>query len=83
MKLRWGICGVGKISNDFVVALSTLPSEEHTVVAVAARSKENAKTFAEKHKIDVACEGYEVLAKDANVGRWNLTVWIGSGNARN
>ena len=68
MKLRWGICTAGMISNDFVLALSLLPPEDHAVVAVAARSEQDAKKFAEKHKIPVAYGGYEALAKDASVG---------------
>lgn len=28
---RWGICSAGKISHDFLVALRTLPAEEHLV----------------------------------------------------
>ena len=54
MALRWGICGAGKISNDFVVALKTLPISEHKVVAVGARSLERAKEFAETHGISRA-----------------------------
>ena len=69
MKLRWGICSAGNISNNFVSALSSLPSEDHEVVAIAARSKEKANKFAEKHQIAVAYEGYEALARDTNVGR--------------
>ncbi|XP_071795022.1 trans-1,2-dihydrobenzene-1,2-diol dehydrogenase-like [Asterias amurensis] len=76
MKLRWGICSAGKICNDFVSALSSLPSEDHTVVAIASRSKEKAETFAEEHKIPVSYEGYEALAQDANVD----IVYIGSLN---
>lgn len=30
--IRWGICSAGKISHDFVVALKTLPPEDHQVV---------------------------------------------------
>ncbi|XP_022091276.1 trans-1,2-dihydrobenzene-1,2-diol dehydrogenase-like [Acanthaster planci] len=74
MKIRWGICTTGKISNDFVLALSLLPTENHEVVAVAARSEGDAKRFADKHKIPTAYGGYEALAKDANVD----TVYIGS-----
>ncbi|MGH0132120.1 UNVERIFIED_CONTAM: hypothetical protein FKN15_048759 [Acipenser sinensis] len=29
MATRWGLCSAGKISHDFVVALKTLPREEH------------------------------------------------------
>ncbi|XP_022109625.1 trans-1,2-dihydrobenzene-1,2-diol dehydrogenase-like [Acanthaster planci] len=76
MKLRWGICSAGNISNDFVVALSTLPAEDHAVVAVAARSKEDASKFAERHGIPVAYGGYEALAEDDNVD----IVYIGAVN---
>ena len=30
-KIRWGIAGCGRISNDFVAALTTLPAGEHEV----------------------------------------------------
>lgn len=30
-ELRWGICGAGLISNDFVTALETLPHHHHKV----------------------------------------------------
>ena len=55
---RWGIASAGKISHDFVNALSTYgPDSGHEVVAVAARSLEAAKEFAEKHNIPKAYEG--------------------------
>ncbi|KAL7870877.1 hypothetical protein SRHO_G00083740 [Serrasalmus rhombeus] len=38
MATRWGICGAGKISHDFSVAMKTLPAGEHQITAVAARS---------------------------------------------
>ncbi|XP_038067014.1 trans-1,2-dihydrobenzene-1,2-diol dehydrogenase-like isoform X2 [Patiria miniata] len=76
MKLRWGICTTGLISNDFVLALSLLPAEDHEVVAVAARSEANAKKFAEKHKIATAYGGYEALAKDSNVDIVYIGSWI-------
>ncbi|XP_038054876.1 trans-1,2-dihydrobenzene-1,2-diol dehydrogenase-like [Patiria miniata] len=76
MKLRWGICSTGRISNDFVLALSLLPAEDHEVVAVAARSEASAKRFAEKHKIATAYEGYEALAKDVNVDIVHIGSWI-------
>lgn len=31
MATRWGICGAGKISHDFCVALRTLSNEDHQV----------------------------------------------------
>ncbi|XP_028999305.1 trans-1,2-dihydrobenzene-1,2-diol dehydrogenase-like [Betta splendens] len=64
MATRWGICGAGKISHDFAVALKTLPAEEHQVVAVAARKLKDAQEFAQRHNIPRAYGGYEELARD-------------------
>lgn len=61
--LRWGIVTAGKISHDFCVALSTLPFDEHQIVAVAARDKEKAEEFAEKHEIPKAFGSYCELAE--------------------
>ena len=67
--LRWGIASAGKISNDFVAALTCLPVENHQVVAVAARAVKDAKTFAENFDIPAYYGGYEKLAGDKNVGK--------------
>uniref|UniRef100_A0A671VNL1 Trans-1,2-dihydrobenzene-1,2-diol dehydrogenase n=1 Tax=Sparus aurata TaxID=8175 RepID=A0A671VNL1_SPAAU len=67
MATRWGICSAGKISNDFTVALKTLPPGDHQVVAVAARKLENAQEFAKKHSIPRAYGGYEALARDPDI----------------
>lgn len=67
--LRWGIASAGRISNDFVAALTCLPSENHQVVAVAARAAKDAKTFAENYDIPAHYGGYELLAGDKNVGK--------------
>ncbi|XP_029000334.1 trans-1,2-dihydrobenzene-1,2-diol dehydrogenase-like isoform X2 [Betta splendens] len=64
MATRWGICGTGRISHDFIVALETLPAKEHQVVAVAARKLEDAREFAKRHNICRAYGGYEELARD-------------------
>ncbi|XP_053692419.1 trans-1,2-dihydrobenzene-1,2-diol dehydrogenase-like [Sabethes cyaneus] len=74
--LRWGIASVGLISHDFVTALATLPKEDHTVVAVAARKLEDAEKFAKKHDIEKFYEGYEALGQDSNVD----VVYIGTIN---
>jgi dihydrodiol dehydrogenase / D-xylose 1-dehydrogenase (NADP) len=66
--LRWGIASAGKISNDFCSALTTLPADDHKVVAVAARSEGSAKDFAELFGIPSFYGGYEKLAADPNVG---------------
>ena len=67
MALRWGICGAGKISHDFVVGVKTRPVNEHGVLAVAARSKESAAVFAERHGIGKSYGSYEDLVQDAEV----------------
>ncbi|TDG47807.1 hypothetical protein AWZ03_005761 [Drosophila navojoa] len=65
--IRWGIASAGKISEDFVIALSTLPASDHQVVAVAARAQERAAEFAKKHGIPTALGSYEELAKSKDV----------------
>ena len=67
MSLRWGICGAGKISHDFVVGVSTRSESEHQVVAVASRSLESAAKFAGVHGIQRYYGSYEDLANDKEV----------------
>lgn len=67
MATRWGICGSGRIAHDFVVAVQTLPESEHRVVAIAARSLDAAKKFAQEHCIPRAYGSYEDLARDETV----------------
>ncbi|XP_076011388.1 trans-1,2-dihydrobenzene-1,2-diol dehydrogenase-like [Genypterus blacodes] len=67
MSIRWGICGAGKISHDFTVALRTLPPEDHQVVAVAARKLEDAQAFAKTHSISRAYGSYDELARDQDI----------------
>ncbi|XP_066265605.1 trans-1,2-dihydrobenzene-1,2-diol dehydrogenase-like isoform X3 [Branchiostoma lanceolatum] len=71
---RWGFVSAGKISNDFKVALDTLPKEEHQVVAVAARSLESAQKFAKTHNIPTAYGSYAELAAQKDID----VVYIGS-----
>ncbi|XP_008403828.1 trans-1,2-dihydrobenzene-1,2-diol dehydrogenase-like isoform X7 [Poecilia reticulata] len=66
MATRWGICGAGKISDDFTVALKTRPTEDHQVVAVACKL-EDAQEFSRKHNISQAYGSYEELARDPDV----------------
>ncbi|KAI8043799.1 hypothetical protein M5D96_005137 [Drosophila gunungcola] len=74
--IRWGIASAGKISEDFVIALSTLPASDHKVQAVAARSLDRAQEFATKHSIPKALGSYEELAKSGDVD----VVYIGTLN---
>ncbi|XP_065514075.1 trans-1,2-dihydrobenzene-1,2-diol dehydrogenase [Caloenas nicobarica] len=64
---RWGICSAGHISHDFVVALRTLPPEEHVAVAVAARDRSRAVSFSRRHRIPRAYGSYRELAQDPAV----------------
>ena len=73
---KWGIFSTGKICHDFVNAMASLPKEDHEVIAVAARSLESAKTFAETHSISRAYGSYEELAKDPDV----QVVYVGAIN---
>lgn len=75
--LHWGIVTVGKISHDFVNALTSLPEGLHTVVAAAARNIDDAKKFCEEHDIP-KYYSYEELAKDKSID----VVYIGAINAK-
>ncbi|KAM4596297.1 trans-1,2-dihydrobenzene-1,2-diol dehydrogenase-like [Fundulus diaphanus] len=67
MATRWGLCGAGKISHDFSVAVKTLPAEDHQIAAIASRSRERAKEFAKNHSIPKVYGSYEELARDPNI----------------
>lgn len=68
MALKWGIAAAGKISHDFVNAMtSTLSEDEHQVVAVAARDLSRAEDFAKRFGIPKAHGSYIELAKDVDV----------------
>uniref|UniRef100_A0A1B0CN82 Trans-1,2-dihydrobenzene-1,2-diol dehydrogenase n=1 Tax=Lutzomyia longipalpis TaxID=7200 RepID=A0A1B0CN82_LUTLO len=67
MALKWGIVATGSIAQDFVIALSTLPEEDHKVVAVGARDKNRAEEFAKTYDIPKAYKGYDAIAKDPDV----------------
>ncbi|XP_074601697.1 trans-1,2-dihydrobenzene-1,2-diol dehydrogenase-like [Brevipalpus obovatus] len=67
MTIKWGILSAGKISHDFTVCLRSLSKEQHQIVAVATRSLEDAKNFANKHGIPNAYGSYQELAEDPNV----------------
>ncbi|XP_061445582.1 trans-1,2-dihydrobenzene-1,2-diol dehydrogenase-like [Rhineura floridana] len=64
---RWGICSAGKISHDFLVALKTLPLENHKVVAIASRELSRAQEYAKIHSIPKAYGSYAELAQDPDV----------------
>jgi len=74
---RWGIIGAGAISHDFCLALRTLPTDEHQLVAVAARDLSSAEQFAAKHQVVRAYNSYATLAGDPDVD----IVYIGTVNS--
>lgn len=76
MALRWGIVSAGLISSDFVSALDTLPSDEHSVVAIAARDIDRAGDFAKKFNIPKAYGTYLELARCPDVE----VVYVGAVN---
>ena len=49
-RLRWGILGAGRISNDFVCALRSTGAH---VAAVAASSLDKAQAFAARHGLSI------------------------------
>lgn len=68
MATKWGILSASKISHDFILALETLSSKDHQVVAIAAKDKSRAKVFADDFGIPTYYGSYEELGKDSNVG---------------
>ncbi|XP_056004582.1 trans-1,2-dihydrobenzene-1,2-diol dehydrogenase-like isoform X2 [Ostrea edulis] len=67
MVLRWGICGAGLISSDFVSSVLAPPSNVHEVVCIGARSMEKAQKFADKFGIKKAYGSYEEVGNDPDV----------------
>ncbi len=64
-KVRWGILATGGIAAAFTADLVDLPDAE--VVAVASRTEESAKAFAERFGIPRAYGGWDALARDEDV----------------
>ena len=64
MKLKWGIIGPGIIAEKFAKALKINGSD---LVAVASRSYDRSKSFAEKYNIPKIYEGYQTLLTDEDV----------------
>ena len=60
-KIRWGIVGPGVIANKFAQAIRNTDCAE--LCAVASRTGENGRAFAEKYNIEKVFVGYEEMAK--------------------
>ncbi|MFI8531935.1 Gfo/Idh/MocA family protein [Streptomyces aquilus] len=63
--VRWGILATGGIAAAFTADLVDLPDAE--VVAVASRSEESARAFAERFGIERAYGHWGALAEDADI----------------
>lgn len=64
-EIRWGIVSTGRIANSFVIDCATVPNTK--VSAVAARSRNSAQAFADRHGIETAYEGYQALFDDESI----------------
>lgn len=74
--LNWGIASAGIISGDFCMALLSLESKYHKLVAVSARNINDAKKFAEKFNMPYHYDSYDRMmeSKEINI------VYVGSVN---
>lgn len=66
-KLRWGLMGTGRMAATIAAELVTMGGEGMELVAVASRSAEKAKAFAERHGIHRFWGSYGELARDRDV----------------
>ncbi len=57
--IRWGIIGPGGIAHKFAQGLATIPNAN--LKAVASRSMDRARKFAEQYNVPYAYEGYEKI----------------------
>jgi dihydrodiol dehydrogenase / D-xylose 1-dehydrogenase (NADP) len=67
MATRWGIISAGRISQDFVSALASLPQSEHQLRGIGARDLDKAQDFAKKYGIEKAYGSYEELVGDPEI----------------
>jgi len=65
-QLRIGILGAGRIASSALIAPAR-EVQDVTIRAVAARDGARAAAFAAKHRIPVACDGYEALIADPEI----------------
>jgi predicted dehydrogenase len=63
--IRWGICGTGRIANEFAECLQRV--DDASLVAVASHDAARSREFADRHEVSVAHVGTAHLAGDENV----------------
>ncbi|RZF36055.1 hypothetical protein LSTR_LSTR005871 [Laodelphax striatellus] len=66
-QFKWGIAGLGKISNDFASAFKNLRNDKNVIWSIAGKDEERVKCFASKFKVKNVYTTYEELAKDPDV----------------
>ena len=71
--LRWGVIGPGKIANALVE--TTLKNTNQKFTAVASRSPERAKDFANKFGIDLVLENYDQLVSSESIDAVYIASW--------
>jgi len=64
-KIRWGIVGPGEIANKFAKAIKNVDCAE--LSAVASRSAEKGRVFADKYGIEKVFAGYESMAESKDI----------------
>ncbi|RTE52181.1 gfo/Idh/MocA family oxidoreductase [Arenibacter aquaticus] len=64
-KLRWGIIGLGNIAHHFVKDLALV--KDASISAVASRSMDKAKAFAEEYNVHFAFDSYNDLLESQEV----------------
>jgi dihydrodiol dehydrogenase / D-xylose 1-dehydrogenase (NADP) len=74
--LKWGIVSSGLISADFAMAVQSLQSKNHELVAVSARNINDAKKFAERFNMPLHFDSYERLFESDEIN----IVYVGSVN---
>ncbi len=67
MKLRWGIIGLGKIAEHFARDFNDASSDQNELVAVASRTLDKARAFAQNHQISKFYGSYEAIFEDSEV----------------
>jgi len=65
-KLNWGIIGAGIIAEKMADALHQ--NKNSNLLAVASKSEDKAKNFAEKNNVPIACSYEEIVEKNNENG---------------
>ena len=63
-RVRWGVCGTGRIAEKMVGQLAGI--EDAEVVAVASRNESRSRDFARSHGIARSHGSYAALAGDVD-----------------